>query len=465
MRKIFYLFLILLLGDRVHSMNLTPQEELQALAYKGTLNADELARLEKAGADANKPDDLGDTPLLKACAAGMADVVDLLIRHGINPETPNEKTGITPLLFAIQEGKSNVVKVLLEKGADVNKLGKNAYNYTPLIEAIYNKNKKIAKEIVKMLLDKDADVNLTDQFGHTALDVATSHNQEDIISLLQEAAKKKADRKAKEETDANKKGLFDAINAGILDKVKVCIAAGAAVDEVDKDRQTPLYRAILALNAKFGQNEIEKAKDIVKILIEKGANVTIANQEGETPLALTQRLGNKKFNDALKKALKEIEGLLENALPKEQKAQIQARRATEELFMSIISSDLTEKKLDDLLSKQADINAFEGGDTPLIKVVRKACNCPDNEKEKEIIRLLLKNGADVSKANLFGKKPLDIAIELYKTDIQDLLVKAGGKSDEPLKENLRKLKASLQKLKTSLESLQKKLNQLKKAIG
>jgi ankyrin repeat protein len=52
---------------------------------------------------------------------------------------------------------------------------------------------------------------------------------------------------------------------------------------------------------------------------------------------------------------------------------------------------------------------------------------------KEIVELLITNGADVNAKDADGFTPLDTAINSQHTEIADLLRKHGGKTGEELK--------------------------------
>jgi len=55
------------------------------------------------------------------------------------------------------------------------------------------------------------------------------------------------------------------------------------------------------------------------------------------------------------------------------------------------------------------------------------------ENHKEIVELLIAEGADVNAKGDFGRTPLELAIQWKQTEIADLLRKHGGKTGEELK--------------------------------
>ena len=85
------------------------------------------------GADMNKADSKGWTPLLIACRRGHLDVVRLLVQSGVDVNLGNTgKGGRTALGCAAWKGHSDIVQLLVDKGADHTIAGKWG---TPLNEA------------------------------------------------------------------------------------------------------------------------------------------------------------------------------------------------------------------------------------------------------------------------------------------------------------------------------------------
>ena len=83
-------------------------------------------------------------------------------------------------------------------------------------------------------------------------------------------------------TGYTNKSLIQAASNGDTQAVELLIEAGANIDQADEDGKTPLYWA-----ARNGQTQV------VKLLIEAGANIDQADKDGETPFSILRT----KYND------------------------------------------------------------------------------------------------------------------------------------------------------------------------
>jgi len=72
------------------------------------------------GANVNKVNNIGETPLFDACRNGYETIVKNLVTHlaDINKENCNGKT---PLFFSYGNGYEAIVKYLIKHGANINK--------------------------------------------------------------------------------------------------------------------------------------------------------------------------------------------------------------------------------------------------------------------------------------------------------------------------------------------------------
>ena len=164
-----------------------------------------------AGAEIDPANPLDWTPLHWACSSnkGGVEIVCTLIEAGCDVNAI-DKDGQAPLHLACDKNLLAIVRLLLSRGAAIDAPG--SWNYTPLhlaswqghidivrllIEAGADPNLKGAEDetalhlactagylaIVQLLLDRGADVNAT-LFGDTPLHLATYHGKTDTVRLL-----------------------------------------------------------------------------------------------------------------------------------------------------------------------------------------------------------------------------------------------------------------------------------------
>ncbi|WP_436774476.1 ankyrin repeat domain-containing protein [Yinghuangia sp. YIM S09857] len=90
-------------------------------------------RLLRAGADADRPDSEGTTPLYAAAVRGDAEIAELLIAAGADPnrESGHGEEGL-PLCGAACWGHDDAVRVLLAGGADVNRREDGGFGRTAI---------------------------------------------------------------------------------------------------------------------------------------------------------------------------------------------------------------------------------------------------------------------------------------------------------------------------------------------
>lgn len=100
-----------------------PADETLLMLASRVGNPQTVAALLEKGADVNATQRSGQTALMWAAAAGHADVVDVLIARGADVEATLE-SGFTAFRFAAREGHLEVVDRLLAAGVDVNEVMK-----------------------------------------------------------------------------------------------------------------------------------------------------------------------------------------------------------------------------------------------------------------------------------------------------------------------------------------------------
>lgn len=181
---------ILTLGitNRQRRMNTLNEQFISNCNYGNVNNVIEMI---SQGIDVNIIGSCGYTALQKALP--NLEIVDILINAKADVNNKGDMDE-TPLLMAIGMNTENeIIDLLLRAGANIN--SSSGYNgFTPLMKAISNVN----VEATKLLIDRGCDIKAKDNYGRSALDIASEilqsqvewvKMQEDlpkIINLLRE---------------------------------------------------------------------------------------------------------------------------------------------------------------------------------------------------------------------------------------------------------------------------------------
>jgi ankyrin repeat protein len=135
------------------------------------------------GADVNRPDAMGLSPLQEAILAHRdrpergTSLIMFLLERGANTEsTTGERR--PPLHQAVADEQQDVVQVLIDHGADVNRA--DPVGWSPLHWAVSRKN----GTIIRLLVAAGADVNQKDLAGRTPLSHAFGGETESLLVAL-----------------------------------------------------------------------------------------------------------------------------------------------------------------------------------------------------------------------------------------------------------------------------------------
>jgi len=231
------------------------------------------------------------SPLIKASYKGDTFAIQKLLNEGASINEADDN-GCTPLMHAIWSGKTEAAKTLISKGADVN--AKDKSGYTPLLWAVSYENLDVAK----LLIDKGADINAKSNDESTPYALAVASNNHELENLLKQKGAK-ANAKNKLLNDA----LFSAVQNKQPEIVKSLIAKGADIETKDSFGMTPLvyaayyYLPYAQTKSKFsaikrviksekneGNQDLEKTVEVIKLLLQSGANINVKSPEGTTIL-------------------------------------------------------------------------------------------------------------------------------------------------------------------------------------
>jgi len=365
--------MLLRAGANVSAANRDGATPLLLASING--NGAMLEELMKDGANPNAAlTKSSDTALMLAARTGKTDAVQVLLDHGAQVNTKETWGDTTALMWAVAERHSAVVKMLIEHGADVNVRSKfvpsttgrgfegttpvdpkpgqaaeelSSGSLTPLMFAAREGD----LESARLLIAAKADVNAADGDGKPALSLAIFNGNYDVASLLVDSHADvnhadaqgftplfwAADRRNPEtapnfpwmvtvdplplirkmlDAGANPNAvvnntprarmregsprivyataLMRAAFSGDLELVKLLLERGADPHIQSKDRETTLMAACGTgfINGYSKGHSPADRLEVVKLLVQLGEDVNAADNYGITPLMVAANLGD-----------------------------------------------------------------------------------------------------------------------------------------------------------------------------
>ena len=251
-----------------------------------------------AGAEVNVKEKYMDTPLHIAASKGYFENVKALLDAGANVHAKNkfDKTPLQSAFGSTDECDVKTVKALIAAGADVNakrKTGFRDFIPTVLYDAVTTCEEA---EVIKILINAGADVHVESGFQETVLFGAAGKGNVAIIRTLIRAG-----LDVNEKSEHGLTPLYNAANGGHFEAVKTLIDAGADVNanvKMDETIKTPLQAAVESGEIDTVTEKREDGKtwhivgdrndwdktELVKALIDAGANVDVRDEHGNTLL-------------------------------------------------------------------------------------------------------------------------------------------------------------------------------------
>ncbi|MBR1778317.1 MAG: ankyrin repeat domain-containing protein [Alphaproteobacteria bacterium] len=363
------------------------------------------------GADLNRVDPMGKTPLMTAILLKKdPSIIRLMIEKGADPNYvspdgksvlmsafPNEEmmqilfdAGVKAdrnLLVKYQIVKPvSAVKLLIKNGADIN--ARDEYGETLLKKSAHY----IDLETAETLLALGADIRTKNNFGETVVSSAVTNKDIRVVKfLLDKGAVAYINTKSGFD---ERTPLMIASFAQSPEMIELLLQYGADVNAADKNGETALMQAV-------------DNPAVVRVLVNRGADVNTINRNGEN--ALTKALVRmKKYNLP---ALAETVEILK-------KTNVNMNVKNKDGVPALSLAFTKPEELKQLLETGADPNLRDNqGRTALMK-----STYPVQVKS---IELLLKHGADPNVTDNKGMTPL--MIQRGSPEAVALLVNTGAK--------------------------------------
>jgi ankyrin repeat protein len=218
------------------------------------------------GADVNRANDRGNTPLHRAVE--YPNLVTALLDAGANANAPDVQ-GRTPLHWVAMGGAKASLETMLARGADVKAVDQQGQT------ALHCAAREGNTAAIAALIAAGADANTADRFGATPLHVAAASRQAGAVSMLLE---KGANVRLADAFGCT--ALHDAARQGSEAVVAALLGAGASPAAADTSGSTPLHLA-----ARNGYSAVAMR------LLQGGANPAIAAGKRGTPVDEARRAG------------------------------------------------------------------------------------------------------------------------------------------------------------------------------
>ena len=260
-----------------------------------------VAALLDAGADPNRASPQGETPLMAAARTGVVDSVTALLRHGAGAGVDAREgwRGQTALMWAAAEGHAAVVAPLVAAGADVD--ARSDGGFTPLAFAV----RAGRVDTVEALVAAGADVDLALPDGASPLHLAVINAHYDVaLRLLEHGADPRASEPGwtplhqlvwtrRPNRHYNNPAAFPTGTVSDLELARALVAGGAGVDARQTAEPRDGYRNMLNRNGATPFLLAAKAVDVemMRLLLELGADPLAANEDGTTALLVAAGVG------------------------------------------------------------------------------------------------------------------------------------------------------------------------------
>ena len=316
---------------------------------------------EKMGASIKLEDEELDIAFMNACIEGNLELAEKMIKTSNIDITYVDGQGQTPLHHVVEKNSTKkdfvkMAKLLIESGVDVNCTDDNGKT------ALHVAVEKSRKEMVVLLIQNGADANIEDDNGILAINEAISKADNrikyELFKLLVETTT------IEKLNNSGTSPLYTACCKGATECVRLLLEMGVDPNIFTEIGKEPLIASIDG--GFFGRNTNQK--EVVKMLIDAGADINLKSSYGNQAIHIAARHGSKEI-------------------------------------MSL------------LIKKGADLNALNAERSDQLAPIHIATK----NGHSEVFKLLVENGADIDLQTGKGTSCLDIAAKEGKKKMIELI--------------------------------------------
>lgn len=406
------------------------KEELLEAARSGTEER-LVALLTPLNVNCHASDGRRSTPLHLAAGYNRIRIVQILLQNGSDVHA-KDKGGLVPLHNACSYGHFEVTELLIKHGANVN--ANDLWAFTPLHEAA----SKSRVEVCNLLLSQGADPTLLNCHNKSAIDSAPTRDLQERIAYefkghcVLEACRQLDVNKLKKNLTTETVNFVHPYTAdtalhyvaqSVFPKrkqiVEMLIRKGAALNEKNKDFLTPLH--LCADNSLY---------ELMDVLLKNGAKVNALDGLGQTCLHRSARDDNVQacrvlLTYGVDTTLVSLQGFTAAQLASENVLKI-LKDPPEAMDMEVQLLDA---------SKAGDLETVQR----IVLATPHTVNCRDLDGRHStplhfaagynrvpVVEFLLEHGAEVHASDKGGLVPLHNACSYGHYEVTELLVKHGA---------------------------------------
>ena len=202
-----------------------------------------------------------------------------------------QKGGDPPMTIyqAVRSGLVKKVEEMIDNGTDVNQPLSNGINLLMVATHELRNNRgrtRGAMRMVDTLLEKGADPNKVTELDLNALHFAAAVNN---VHLIRKFIEKGADKDKITNEGVGETPLNIAVRLGNTDAIKALIDGGVDINNVNNNGETAVFLVSRGFNRPLSP---PLSAQILKLLINSGANVQLENEQGQSPLWIATLNGN-----------------------------------------------------------------------------------------------------------------------------------------------------------------------------